>query len=54
MLSFLLMGTIATAFIFGIALGYWAVCGVLYLFQPARPLRKVEPARILAPTASGD
>ena len=34
LLSFLLLFTIVVAFVFGIALGYWAVCGILYFFNP--------------------
>ena len=54
MLSFLLLSTIIFAFAFGIALGYWAICGVLYLFSPARSQRRAARAPALAPTASGD
>jgi len=39
MLSFLLLFTIVAAFVFGIAMGYWAICGVLHLFHPARTQR---------------
>ena len=53
MLSFLLMFTIVAAFVFGIALGYWAICGVLNLFHPARTQRRAAGAPVLAPT-SGD
>jgi hypothetical protein len=53
MLSFLLLFTIVAAFVFGIALGYWAICGVLHLFHPARTQRSAASAPALAPT-SGD
>jgi hypothetical protein len=53
MLSFLLLFTIVSAFVFGIALGYWTVCGVLHFFHPARVRRKASRAPTLAPT-SGD
>jgi len=53
MASFLLLFTIVTAFVFGIALGYWTICGVLHLFHPARSRGKASPAPALAPT-SGD
>jgi hypothetical protein len=53
MLSFLLLFTIVSAFVFGIALGYWAICGVLHFFHPARAQRKASRAPALAPT-SGD
>jgi hypothetical protein len=54
MLSFLLLSTIVAAFVFGIALGYWVICGVLHLFHPARTQRRAARAPALAPTASGD
>ena len=54
MLSFLLLFTIVAAFVFGIALGYWAICGVLHFFHPARTQRRAAHAPVLAPTASGD
>jgi hypothetical protein len=54
MLSFLLLFTIVAAFVFGVALGYWAICGVLYLFHPARSQRRTAGASVLASTASGD
>jgi hypothetical protein len=50
MLSFLLLFTIVSAFVFGIALGYWAICGVLHFFHPARAQRKASRAPALAPT----
>jgi hypothetical protein len=54
MLSFLLLSTIVAAFVFGIALGYWTICGVLHLFHPARRRKTLVPASALAATASGD
>jgi hypothetical protein len=53
MLSFVLLCTIVAAFAFGIALGYWTICGVLYVFHPARTQRKASGAPALA-TTSGD
>ena len=50
MLSFLLLSTIVAGFVFGIALGYWVICGVLNLFHPARTQRRVASAPALAPT----
>jgi hypothetical protein len=50
MLSFLLLSTIVAAFVFGIALGYWVICGVLNLFHPARTQRRAARAPELAPT----
>jgi hypothetical protein len=50
MLSFLLLFTIVSAFVLGIALGYWAICGVLHFFHPARAQRKAGRAPALAPT----
>jgi hypothetical protein len=54
MLSFLLLFTIVAAFVFGIAVGYWAICGVLHFFHPARTQRKPTRAAALSPTTSGD
>jgi len=54
LLSFLLFATIVAAFIFGIALGYWAICGVLYLFHPVRTQSRAGHAPALAPIAGGD
>jgi len=54
LLSFLLLSTIVAAFVFGIALGYWAILGVLHLFHPGRRQPKVARSPALAPTASGD
>jgi hypothetical protein len=54
MLSFLLLATIVAAFVFGIALGYGTICGVLHFFDPARTQRRAARAHALAPTASGD
>ena len=53
MLSFLLLSTIVAAFVFGIAAGYWTICGVLHFFHPAR-VRRRAGAPELVPTASGD
>ena len=36
LLSALLLLTIVAAFAFGIAAGYWVICGVLNLFHPSR------------------
>jgi hypothetical protein len=54
MLSFLLLFTIVAAFVFGIAMGYWAICGVLHLFHPARTQRRATRAPEFAPTSGGD
>jgi uncharacterized membrane protein YbhN (UPF0104 family) len=54
LLSFLLLSTILVAFVLGIALGYWAVCGILYLFNPARIHNKPSHRTTLAPSHSGD
>jgi hypothetical protein len=54
MLSFLLFSTIIAAFVFGVALGYWAILGVLHLFHPARSQRRAANASALVPTTSGD
>lgn len=51
--SILLLLTIVAAFAFGVAAGYWVICGFLNLMNPRRsgkPARATE----LAPTTSGD
>jgi hypothetical protein len=54
LLSTLLLFTIVAAFAFGVATGYWVICGVLNLFHPRRMQSKPSSAPALAPTASGD
>ena len=54
LLSFLLLCTIVVAFVFGISLGYWAVCGILYFFNPGRIQSKLKPTPSLAASPSGD
>jgi len=52
--STLLLLTIVGAFAFGVAAGYWVICGFLNLFHPSGD-SKVEPAAsALASPASGD
>ena len=51
-LSTLLLLTIAAAFAFGVAAGYWVICGFLSFFNPARSRNKRPRAAVLAP--SGD
>jgi len=53
-LSTLLLLTIVAAFAFGVAAGYWVICGFLNLFNPSRTRSKPAPATALAPTPSGD
>jgi len=48
--STLLLLTIAAAFAFGVAAGYWVICGFLNLFNPSKPQSKPAPAPSLAPT----
>ena len=36
LLSILLLFTIVAAFAFGVAVGYWVICGFLNLFHPNR------------------
>jgi hypothetical protein len=48
--STLLLFTIAAAFAFGVAAGYWVICGFLNLFNTSRPRSKPTPAPSLAPT----
>jgi hypothetical protein len=54
LLSALLLFTIVAAFAFGVAMGYWVICGVLSLFHPGRTQDKPSSAPALAPTAGGD
>ena len=54
LLSFLLLFTIFVAFVVGIALSYWAVCGILYLFDPARLRHKPARRPTLAPSHGAD
>lgn len=55
MLSILLLITILGSFAFGIAAGYWVICGVLNYFDPARQVRRTASASpILVSTSSGD
>lgn len=52
-LSILLLLTIVFAFAIGIALGRWAIFGILHFFDPARK-QKETAATELAPAAGGD
>jgi hypothetical protein len=54
LLSTLLLFTIVAAFAFGVAMGYWVICGLLNLFHPSRTQNKPSSTPALAPTASGD
>lgn len=54
LLSFLLLGTIVLCFGLGISLGYWAVCGILYWFNPGRPKRTPTSHSSLATSLTGD
>jgi hypothetical protein len=54
LLSFLLLFTIVVAFIFGISVGYWAVCGILYFFNPDRTPNKPTRTPTFAHSSSGD
>jgi hypothetical protein len=54
LMSFLLLFTIIVSFVFGIALGYWAVCGILNLFDPSHTRRTRTPRPSFAASASGD
>jgi hypothetical protein len=53
-LSTLLLLTIVFAFAVGIALGYYAIVGILHFFDPSRFQRKRTGASALAPIPSGD
>jgi hypothetical protein len=52
-LSTMLLLTIVAAFAFGVAAGYWVICGFLNLFNPRRARNKPASAPVLAPS-SGD
>jgi len=54
LMSFLLLFTIVAAFVFGISVGYWVVCGILNFFNPSRPKRGPNSRVSFAPSASGD
>ena len=54
LLSILLLFTIIVAFVFGISVGYWAVCGILYFFNPERGQKKSTPSPSFAHSPSGD
>ena len=55
LLAFLMIFTIGSAFVLGIALGYWAICGILHFFNPTRrPPENKQATPLLAPTAGGD
>ena len=54
LLSFLLLFTIIVAFVFGISLGYWAVCGILCFFNPERAQKKPTRTPTFAHSPSGD
>ena len=54
LLSTLLLFTIVAAFAFGVAVGYWVICGILNLFHPRLTQKTPSSAPSLAPTASGD
>jgi hypothetical protein len=54
LLSFLLLFTIVVAFVFGILVGYWAVCGILYFFNPDRTQKKPTQTPTFAHSPSGN
>jgi len=54
LLSFLLLFTIVVVFVFGISLGYWAVCGILYFFNPSRLQNRSARRTALAPSHGGN
>jgi hypothetical protein len=54
LLSSLLLLTILAAFAFGVAAGYWVICGFLNLFNPTRKTQSTSAAPALAPSTSGD
>ena len=54
LMSFLLLFTIVASFVLGIALGYWAVCGILNFFNPSRRHRTPTRRQTFAHSPSGD
>jgi hypothetical protein len=54
LLSTMLLLTILAAFTFGVAMGYWVICGLLNLFHPNRLESKPSSTPVLASTASGN
>lgn len=54
LLSILFLLTLAGSFAFGVAAGYWVICGILNFFDPSRMRNKATHTPALAPTASGD
>jgi hypothetical protein len=54
LLTFLLLFTIVVSFGFGIAVGYWTVCGILNFFNPSRPSKRPASRQRFAPSTSGD
>jgi hypothetical protein len=54
LLSTLLLFTIVAAFAFGVAMGYWVICGILNLFHPTLTQNKPSSAPALVPTVGGD
>ncbi len=54
LLALLLGLTIGGAFAFGIALGYWVICGILNLFNRQVQSPRQGTAQVLAPTPGGD
>jgi hypothetical protein len=53
-LAVLMFLIISGAFVLGISLGYWTICGILHFFNPARVHSKRDRTPVLAPTLSGD
>jgi len=49
-LSSILLLTIMAAFAFGVAAGYWVICGFLNFFNPARTDNKPARSAALAPS----
>jgi hypothetical protein len=54
LLTALFLLTLAGSFAFGVAAGYWVICGILNFFDPGRTRKKAAASPALAPTASGD
>ena len=53
LLSFLLLSTIVVAFVFGIAAGYWVICGILNLFEPVQERKKPVTTPALVTMSGG-
>lgn len=54
LILFLVIFTIVSAFVLGIAIGYWVICGILNFFNPARISKEPTSRAVLAAAPSVD